>query len=202
MKHTRVRAAVGGIVLAAAATTACSTDSGGSAAAPTASPSDTGTYAPADVAHEATTSPTTSPGATGTGPSATVTTKSVPLGTVLVNNRGRTLYVFQKDTTSTSTCTGTCAATWPPLLTSGKPAATGGVKSNLLSTSTRSGGAKQVTYNGHPLYMFSGDKTAGQTNGQGLTAFGAKWYVLGTNGKQITKTSSSASPTSGTSGGY
>ncbi|WP_069467761.1 COG4315 family predicted lipoprotein [Actinacidiphila rubida] len=131
-----------------------------------------------------------------------MTTKSGPLGTVLVNSKGHTLYLFQGDKSSTSTCNGNCAKQWPPLTVSGntKPTGSGGVDTSKLSTTTRSDGSKQVTYNGHPLYTFSGDSKAGQTNGQGLNAFGAKWYVVGTNGKQITKMPSSSSPPSG--GGY
>lgn len=132
---------------------------------------------------------------------ATVSTKSGPLGTVLVSSNGHTLYLFQADKSSTSTCNGNCAKQWPPLTVSnGKPTGANGVKANMLSTTTRSDGSKQVTYNGHPLYTFSGDSKAGQTNGQGLTAFGAKWYVVGTDGKQITKMPSSSTPSSG--GGY
>ncbi|WP_308012008.1 COG4315 family predicted lipoprotein [Actinacidiphila acidipaludis] len=129
--------------------------------------------------------------------SATVSAKSGPLGTILVNSKGDTLYLFQNDKTSTSTCNGSCTQQWPPLTVSGKPTAGSNVKSSMLSTSTRSDGSKQVTYNGHPLYTFSGDKKPGQMNGQGLTAFGAKWYVVGTDGKQITKTATSSSPPSG-----
>lgn len=129
--------------------------------------------------------------------SATVTAKSGPLGKILVNSKGHTLYLFQADKTSKSTCNGSCAKQWPPLTVKGKPTAANGVKSGLLSTTTRGDGSKQVTYKGHPLYTFTGDTKAGQTNGQGLNAFGAKWYVLGTDGKQITKTPSSPNPSVG-----
>ncbi|MFI1093302.1 hypothetical protein [Streptomyces sp. NPDC020917] len=132
--------------------------------------------------------------------SATVSTKSGPLGTVLVNSKGDTLYLFQADKTSTSTCNGNCAKQWPPLTTTGTPTAGGGVNSSKLSTTTRSDGTKQVTYNGHPLYTFTGDSKAGQMNGQGLTLFGAKWYVVGTNGNAVTKAPSSTS--SPGTGGY
>lgn len=118
---------------------------------------------------------------------ATVATKSAgKLGTILVNGRGRTLYLFAADTSKNSTCTGACAAAWPPLLTSGSAVAGTGAKQNLLSTTTRSGGAKQVTYDNHPLYLFAGDAASGQTNGQGLTQFGALWWVVNPSGKQVT----------------
>jgi predicted lipoprotein with Yx(FWY)xxD motif len=128
--------------------------------------------------------------------SATVSAKSGPLGKILVNSKGHTLYLFQSDKNNKSTCNGECAKAWPPLKTNGKPTAGGGVNAKLLSTITRSDGSKQVAYNGHPLYTFADDTKAGQTNGQGLDAFGAKWYVLGTDGKQITKAPPSQS------GGY
>ncbi len=118
---------------------------------------------------------------------ATVATRSAgKLGTILVNGRGRTLYLFAADTSKNSTCTGACAAAWPPLLTSGSAKVGTGAKANLLSTTTRSGGAKQVTYNNHPLYLYAGDAASGQTNGQGLTQFGALWWVVNPAGKQVT----------------
>ena len=147
--------------------------------------------------HSSSRAATHAPAPAATTSSATVSAKSGPLGTILVNNKGDTLYLFQNDKTSTSTCNGSCAKQWPPLTVSGKPTAGSNVKSNLLSTTTRSDGSKQVTYNGHPLYTFSGDKKPGQMNGQGLNAFGANWYVVGTDGKQITKSATSSSPPSG-----
>ncbi|MFD5032298.1 hypothetical protein ACFWM0_18060 [Streptomyces sp. NPDC058405] len=109
------------------------------------------------------------------------------LGKILVNGEGRTLYLFEADKKNTSTCTGACVKTWPPLIVTGEPTAgSGGVKKSLLSTTTRDDGARQVTYNGHPLYTFVGDHKAGDTNGQGDTDFGANWYVLDTAGKKNT----------------
>lgn len=107
------------------------------------------------------------------------------LGTILVDGKGRTLYLFQADKTDKSTCTGACAGAWPPLLTKGQPKAGTGAKSNLLGTSKRSDGTTQVTYNKHPLYFFAGDSKPGQTNGQDLNQFGALWYVLNPAGKQV-----------------
>jgi predicted lipoprotein with Yx(FWY)xxD motif len=128
-----------------------------------------------------------SPSASGTAAAAgTVAGASSPLGTILVDGRGRTLYLFEADTSTTSTCTGTCAAAWPPVTVTGTPAAGKGAKADLLGTTGRSGGEKQITYNGHPLYYFEGDKKAGDTNGQGSTAFGAAWYVLDASGNRIT----------------
>jgi predicted lipoprotein with Yx(FWY)xxD motif len=117
---------------------------------------------------------------------AVVTTRRTKLGTILVNAQGRSLYLFEKDKNGKSACSGACAKAWPPLLTTGKPSAAGGVNAKLLGTTKRSNGT-QVTYNGHPLYTFFQDTKAGQTNGEGSTAFGAAWYVMGTNGKKIEK---------------
>jgi predicted lipoprotein with Yx(FWY)xxD motif len=94
--------------------------------------------------------------------------------------------LFAKDTSTKSTCSGGCAQAWPPLIATGKPTAGNGVKSNLLGTTTRSDGSKQVTYAGHPLYTYSGDTDSGQANGQTLNAFGARWYVVNTAGKRVT----------------
>jgi predicted lipoprotein with Yx(FWY)xxD motif len=89
-----------------------------------------------------------------------------------------TLYLFEADTTSQSTCGTQCASAWPPLLTTGTPVAGSGVMGSLLGTTTRSDGKVQVTYKGHPLYGFIADKKAGDVNGEGKTAFGANWYVV------------------------
>jgi predicted lipoprotein with Yx(FWY)xxD motif len=114
------------------------------------------------------------------GSAATVSTAKVGnLGTVLVNGDGRTLYLFESDTGSTSTCVDTCAGTWPALTTSGDATATSGADASMLGTTTRSDGATQVTYNGHPLYIYSGDMAAGQANGEGI---GNVWYAVSTQG--------------------
>jgi predicted lipoprotein with Yx(FWY)xxD motif len=120
------------------------------------------------------------------GHAATVSVRKVKLGRILVSSSGRTLYLFEKDKNGKSACAGACAKGWPPLMTTGKPKAGKGVQAKLLGTTRRASGT-QVTYDGHPLYMFAGDKKAGQTNGEGSTAFGAAWYVLAPNGHRIDK---------------
>ena len=127
---------------------------------------------------------------------ATVRVAKTNLGRILVNSKGRTLYLFQADSGTTSACADACAAAWPPL-TSATPKVGKGAKASLASTATRSDGKPQVIYNGHPLYTYSGDKKAGNTNGQGVNAFGGLWYVLSPTGTEITSTPS----TSGGSGG-
>lgn len=118
---------------------------------------------------------------------AAVAVDSGKLGRTLVDGKGRTLYLFEADKTEKSTCSGGCAKAWPPLLTKGKPKAGKGVKAGLLGSTTRKGGKKEVTYNGHPLYLFEGDATPGDTNGQGLDQFGAKWFVLDAHGNEVEK---------------
>ncbi len=123
---------------------------------------------------------------------ATVATRTGPLGTYLVDGQGRSLYLFLADTGNTSHCSGACAEVWPPLVTSGPPQAGSGVAANKLGTTEPSGGVKQVTYNGHPLYRYSVDQNPGDTKGQGLNQFGALWWLVSPNGSAITSTSSSS----------
>jgi len=126
-------------------------------------------------------------GATGhaAGSPAALKTRHGKIGTFLVDGHGRTLYLFQKDKTTRSTCSGACATDWPPLLTSGKAKASGSVRKALLGTTKRSDGSTQVTYKGHPLYTYSGDQKAGDANGQAVSAYGARWYAVTPSGKRV-----------------
>ena len=116
---------------------------------------------------------------------ARVSAASSSLGKIIVDGRGRTLYLFEKDKRGHSACAGTCATYWPPVITRGKPIAGRGVTSSLLGTIRRANGARQVTYAGHPLYRYVLDTKAGQTNGEGLDDFGAGWDALSPAGKKI-----------------
>jgi predicted lipoprotein with Yx(FWY)xxD motif len=118
-------------------------------------------------------------------PAATVSIRSTKLGPILVDAQGRTLYLFEADKTSKSTCDGSCASAWPPLTVTGAPMAGTGVKASLLGTSKRDDGTTEVTYAGHPLYGYVGDSAAGDTTGQGLDQFGAEWYVLNAAGHKV-----------------
>jgi predicted lipoprotein with Yx(FWY)xxD motif len=117
--------------------------------------------------------------ATGSGlviktASATISGKSV---TILTNAQGMTLYYRTSDSSS-SVCSGNCASAWPPMLVTGSATPTGATSlSGQLSVGTNANG-KQVEYNGHPLYTYSGDSAPGQTNGQG---FGGVWFAVTTN---------------------
>jgi predicted lipoprotein with Yx(FWY)xxD motif len=107
------------------------------------------------------------------------------LGKILVDGQGRTLYLFEADKGTASTCDGACASAWPPLTTDDQPVAGAGVSASKLGTTKRGDGTTEVTYNGHPLYTFAGDSAPGQANGQGSDGFGAEWYVLSAAGTQI-----------------
>jgi predicted lipoprotein with Yx(FWY)xxD motif len=117
--------------------------------------------------------------------STTIDVRKSDLGTMLTDNSGRTLYLFEKDKGNASTCNGSCASAWPPLTTSGAPKAGAGVKASALGTTKRADGSAEVTYNGHPLYYYVGDSGPGSTTGQGLDQFGAEWYVLAPSGNKI-----------------
>jgi predicted lipoprotein with Yx(FWY)xxD motif len=135
---------------------------------------------------------------TSSGHAATVGVASTGLGRILVDSKGRTVYLFKRDAGTKSACFGACAGAWPPVRASGTPTVAGGAKASLVGTTRRSDGAPQVTYSGHPLYLFSGDQEPGQTTGQGVKAFGAAWFAVSAAGSQV----SGASSSSGGGGGY
>jgi predicted lipoprotein with Yx(FWY)xxD motif len=118
-------------------------------------------------------------------PAATVTVARTGLGQTLVDGGGRTLYIFEADNTKGSTCYGSCTSAWPPATVAAAPRATGAAAAALLGTLRRTDGTTQLTYHGHPLYYYAGDTGPGDTTGQGLLQFGAKWYVLNPGGDKI-----------------
>lgn len=109
------------------------------------------------------------------------------LGNVLVDSSGFTLYRFSKDTGKKNTCVGTseCSVTWPALTTSGQPTAGPGVKSSLISTITLKGGARQVTYAGHPLYRYAAASERAETSYAGVKQFGGTWYAVSSSGGNV-----------------
>jgi predicted lipoprotein with Yx(FWY)xxD motif len=117
-----------------------------------------------------------------------------PLGKALVDAHGRTLYLFEGDRSNVSTLSAAGRAVWPPFTSNSRPQALGGVVAADIGTIKQSGGGFQVTYAGHPLYYFIGDRGPGQTRGQGLNEFGALWYVLASNGAAITSAPRSLAP--------
>ena len=106
------------------------------------------------------------------------------------------MYLWVKDTGDMSNCSGACAGAWPPVTTTGTATASGSAKASDIGTITRSDGTKQVTYDGHPLYYFSGDSGPGTASGQGSDGFGAKWWLVAPTGSDVT-----AAVTSFTAGG-
>jgi predicted lipoprotein with Yx(FWY)xxD motif len=104
----------------------------------------------------------------------------------LTNGSGRAVYLWVKDTGDMSTCNGACAGAWPPVTTTSTATASGSAKASDIGTITRSDGTKQVTYDGHPLYYFSGDSGAGTASGQGSDGFGAKWWLVAPTGSDVT----------------
>jgi predicted lipoprotein with Yx(FWY)xxD motif len=132
------------------------------------------------------------------GQPATVGITNTDLGDILVDTQGRTLYLFQKDSGTTSACTGSCTTFWPPLTVTGAPTVGSGANASLIATAKRSDGTTQVVYNGHPVYRYTGDHKAGDTTGQGPVAFGGGWYALSAAGDQVSDSGSS----SGSGNGY
>jgi predicted lipoprotein with Yx(FWY)xxD motif len=112
---------------------------------------------------------------------ATVSIGETDLGPVLVDAEGFTLYLFLNDSDGTSSCTGGCADTWPPVI-SDAPSGGDGVDGGLLDTTARDDGSSQVTYNGHPLYRYAPDAAPGDTTGQGV---GDVWYVVDASGNAV-----------------
>jgi predicted lipoprotein with Yx(FWY)xxD motif len=188
----RLAAGVGGAVGAAALVAACSSSSSSSS---TTAPASSSPAAPASS------SPTAAPsGAAASGSASTsatvITTASSSGATFLVSGSGRAVYLWTKDTPNMSACTGACPGAWPPVTTTSAVTASGSAKAGDLGTITRSDGTRQVTYDGHPLYYFSGDTGPGTATGQGSDSFGAKWWLVSPAGSDVT-----AAVTSFTAGG-
>jgi len=113
------------------------------------------------------------------------TATSDEYGTYLVNERGMSLYLFEPDDQGRSTCYDACAQAWPPVTTEGQPKARGKTDASLLGASKRKDGARQVTYNGWPLYTFVKDNAPGDTAGQDVEGFGGEWYLVTPEGEHV-----------------
>jgi predicted lipoprotein with Yx(FWY)xxD motif len=140
-------------------------------------------------------------GATAAATKATVSAADNPsLGAVIVGATGMTLYHYAGDYGHVIKCTGSCATLWPPVVIAAmtKPVAGSGAVASKLGTLTRPDGTMQVTYNGYALYRFSGDKHAGQANGQGLEK---QWYAINPSGALVKTTASTTGPGSSSSSG-
>ena len=168
--RARLAAGAGSACGVALLVAACSTGSSGTAAA--------GSSSPAEAS--------SSSAAAGGSGSTVITTVSSSAGTFLATSSGHAVYLWSKDGNGMSACTGACAGAWPPVTTTGTVTASGGAKSSDLGTITRPDGTKQVTYDGHPLYFFSGDSGPGMASGQGNDGFGAKWWLVSPSGSDVT----------------
>ena len=164
---------VAGVAVVAMSAAACSSSSSGGGA---------GTGTPSSA-------PAHASGPAGSG--AALKTATIGGVTVVTNAQGFTLYSFAPDTATTSKCNGACAQIWPPVT---GPVAAGHGVTGKLGTITRSDGATQATYDGHPLYTYTADTTPGQAKGNGINVDGGVWHEV---------TASGAAPTtpSGGSGG-
>ena len=120
---------------------------------------------------------------TGGGGGGTISATEIEgLGSVLVDSEGMTVYEFTTDEGTTSNCYGECESYWPPVVAKGKPTAGEGAMSSALGTTKRKDGTMQVTYEGHPVYTFSGDSSPGEANGQ---EFEGTWFALDESGAAV-----------------
>lgn len=104
------------------------------------------------------------------------------LGAHLVDAEGHSLYLYAEDPEGASACTGECAEAWPPYVVDGEPTAGSGVAGSLLGTIEREDGTSQVTYNGRPLYTFSGDAEPGDVSGHGVND---AWFLVSPYGRAL-----------------
>ncbi len=128
-----------------------------------------------------------------------ISIRSTSLGDILVDGHGRTLYLFAADRPNVSTLSSAGLVAWPAFKSTVKPQASSGASGSMIGVIA---GTSQVTYAGHPLYYFVGDHGSGETNGQGLSKFGARWYVVGSSGNATTAPKAQNAAPSGASKGY
>ena len=138
------------------------------------------TPSPTPTADAPTQSPTPSP-----SPPDTLSVAGSRYGKIIVDGQGRTLYLFDAERTPIPKCYGACAVAWPPLLIATSPAAGGGLSQALIATVTRSDGSMQVTYNGHDLYLYAGDRSPGEIKCQAAVEYGGGWFVVDAQGNKI-----------------
>ncbi|MER5636135.1 hypothetical protein ABT095_04190 [Kitasatospora sp. NPDC002227] len=181
MRPSRVPAALAAALAALAALTTGCADATlpplPPAPSPTASPSPAARATPAPAATVAAPKPGTVIAVATVG----------GLGPVLVDGSGRTLYLFDADTSVKSACTDACATAWPAVTTAGPPVAGAGADQGLIGTTPRPDGSLAVLYKGRPLYYFSGDTGPGDANGQQQEQYDSAWYVSNATGDKVGK---------------
>ncbi len=111
----------------------------------------------------------------------TIKTGNSEYGPMLFDSRGQAIYIFELEESSKAECYGSCAKSWPPVLTDGDPVASGNVDAKLLGTTKRTDGTTQVTYNGHPLYFYANEKP-GEVECHNIKTHGGLWWVIQPNG--------------------
>ena len=129
----------------------------------------------------------------------TVTEKTIGSQQVLVDSQGMVVYWFVPDTSSKSNCSGSCATYWPPVK---GPLTAGSGVTGTLATITRSDGSTQATYDGHPLYTYIGDKSAGQNSGNGKNLSGGLWWEMTVSGSTPAPGGGSTATATSGGGGY
>ena len=146
----------------------------GAAATPAATPADTATRAAGGSA------------SAGTGAMAMFDVGKLASGAeYLTDADGRAVYLFEKDKSDSSMCTGACAAAWPPVVSSTAPMAhNASIDAAKLGIITRPDGTKQATYDHKPLYYYAKDQARGDIKGQDLEDFGAEWYLVQPTGRK------------------
>jgi predicted lipoprotein with Yx(FWY)xxD motif len=158
------------------------------------SSSKTTTTSAAPAASSTPSTTTKAPSTTSSG--VTISTAKARGATYLTGASGRAIYLWVKDPSGKSVCSGACAALWPPVISNGTPNVSGGLNASGFTTFTRSDGGKQLAFHGHALYYYAPDQTAGQLTGQGSNQFGAKWWLVSPAGAAITSSGSGASSSS------
>ena len=148
------------------------------------SPATSSSQAPAPSASAVAASPASvSPSPSGIARLATSNTR---YGRIIVDGSGRTLYLFDIDPELTPKCYDACALAWPPLLANSAAASDPLLNDGLIAVSQRTDGSSQLTYNGHPLYYYVGDRSPGEIKCQAVIEFGGGWYVVDPRGNKIT----------------
>lgn len=119
-------------------------------------------------------------------PPASLSVTGSRYGRIIADSAGRTLYMFDAEAGPSPKCYGPCAAAWPPLLATGTPVSGPGLSQALIAAASRSDGSQQITYNGHPLYYYVGDRAPGEIGCQAVFEFGGGWFVVDDRGSKIT----------------
>jgi predicted lipoprotein with Yx(FWY)xxD motif len=140
--------------------------------------------APAAATSPATTAQTQTEAAAPAAKGTTIKTGDSQFGDVLFDGDDQAIYYFDKESGSKSECYGACAEAWPPVLTKGEPQAGAGIQQRLLGTTQRSDGTTQVTYDGHPLYLYA-HEGPNQVTCHDVSEFGGLWLAVQPNGQAV-----------------